>query len=92
MTEGAIGAVFSVHFDGPITVDHKVSLRVMAKTYEHVQRAIDRAYLLEVRGQIFHALHPFHTAENVQLYVAPLMEAGGFDVHGGDLYFLGVAE
>ena len=38
-------ATFSVHFDGPITVEHKVSIRVLAKTYEHMQRAIDRAYV-----------------------------------------------
>ena len=40
-----MNAVFSIHFDGPIVKEHKVSLRVMAKTYEHMQRAIDRAYL-----------------------------------------------
>lgn len=46
-------ATFSVHFDGPITTDHKVPLRVLSKTYEHMQRAIDRAYLLETYGQIY---------------------------------------
>ncbi len=40
-----MSAVFSIHFDGPIVTEHKVSLRVMSKTYEHMQRAIDRAYL-----------------------------------------------
>jgi hypothetical protein len=43
-------ATFSVHFDGPITVDHKVSIRVLAKTYEHMQRSIDRAFLIERYG------------------------------------------
>jgi len=38
-----MSAVFSIHFDGPIVTEHKVSLRVMSKTYEHMQRAIDRA-------------------------------------------------
>ncbi|MBN5088842.1 hypothetical protein JY460_12105 [Stenotrophomonas maltophilia] len=46
-------ALFSIHFDGAITVDHKVSVRVLANTYEHMQRAIDRAYLMEVHGQVW---------------------------------------
>lgn len=43
-------ASFSVHYDGPITVDHKVSIRVLAKTYEHMQRSLDRAFLIERYG------------------------------------------
>ena len=46
-------AVFSVHFDGPITIDHRVPIRVLAKTYEHMQRAIDRAYLIELHGEVW---------------------------------------
>lgn len=46
-------AVFSIHFDGPIVTEHKVSLRVMAKTYEHMQRAIDRAYLDTKYGEVW---------------------------------------
>lgn len=46
-------ATFSVHFDGPITVDHRVPIRVLAKTYEHMQRAIDRAYLIEHYGEVW---------------------------------------
>lgn len=46
-------ALFSIHFDGPITVDHKVSVRVLAGTYEHMQRAIDRAYLIEKHGEVW---------------------------------------
>lgn len=45
-------ASFSVHFDGDITVDHKVSVRVLAITYQHMQRAIDRAYLVEKYGAV----------------------------------------
>lgn len=45
-------ASFSVHFDGDITVDHKVSVRVMATTYQHMQRAIDRAFLVETYGAV----------------------------------------
>lgn len=45
-------AVFSVHFDGPITVNHRVSIRVLSKTYEHMQRAIDRAFLIEIDGDV----------------------------------------
>ncbi len=46
-------ATFSVHFDGPITIEHKVSIRVLAKTYEHMQRAIDRAYLINTYGEVW---------------------------------------
>ena len=46
-------AVFSVHFDGPIVKNHHVSLRVMSRTYEHMQRAIDRAYLVEKYGAVY---------------------------------------
>lgn len=46
-------ATFSVHFDGPITVNHRVPIRVLAKTYEHMQRAIDRAYLIELYGEVW---------------------------------------
>src|SRR5690606_2909926 len=47
------GAVFSVHFDGPITSEHLVSLRVLSRTYEHMQRAIDRAHLVQKYGSIY---------------------------------------
>ena len=46
-------ALFSIHFDGSITVDHQVSVRVLANTYEHMQRAIDRAYLIEKHGEVW---------------------------------------
>ena len=46
-------ATFSVHFDGPITVEHRVTIRVLARTYEHMQRAIDRAYLIEKHGDVW---------------------------------------
>lgn len=46
-------ATFSVHFDGPITVEHKVTIRVLSKTYEHMQRAIDRAFLIELHGEVW---------------------------------------
>lgn len=45
-------ASFSVHFDGDITIDHKVSVRVLANTYQHMQRAIDRAFLVGKYGVV----------------------------------------
>lgn len=45
-------ATFSVHFDGDITVDHRVSVRVLANTYQHMQRSIDRAFLLQKYGVV----------------------------------------
>lgn len=46
-------AIIGVHFDGPITTDHKVPIRVLANTYAHIQRAIDRAYLIETFGDVY---------------------------------------
>lgn len=46
-------ARFGIHFDGPITVEHRVSIRVLSKTYEHMQRAIDRAFLIEHYGEVW---------------------------------------
>lgn len=46
-------ALVSVHFDGPIVVNHHVSVRVLARTYEHLQRAIDRAYLINTYGDVY---------------------------------------
>lgn len=45
-------ASFKIHFDGDITVDHKVSVRVLGKTYNRMQSAIDRAYLVSVYGNV----------------------------------------
>lgn len=46
-------ATFSIHFDGSITNEHRLPLRVMAKTYEHMQRALDRAYLVQKYGEVW---------------------------------------
>lgn len=46
-------ATFSVHFDGPITIEHRLPLRVMARTYENMQRSIDRAYLINRHGAVW---------------------------------------
>ncbi|WP_295978876.1 hypothetical protein [uncultured Variovorax sp.] len=46
-------ATISIHFDGPITINHKAPIRVLANTYTHVQRAIDRAFLIETYGDVY---------------------------------------
>lgn len=46
-------AVFSVHFDGRITTNHQLPVRILAKTYEHMQRAIDRAYIIDKYGDVW---------------------------------------
>lgn len=43
----------SIHFDGPIAKDHAVDLRTFSKTLEHVQSAIERAYLDVKYGTIW---------------------------------------
>lgn len=35
----------SIHFDGPIAVDHSVQLRTLSKALDNIQNSIDRAYL-----------------------------------------------
>lgn len=45
-------ASFSIHFDGGITDQHRVSVRVLGNTYQHMQRAIDRAFLVEKYGAV----------------------------------------
>ncbi|MED5618736.1 hypothetical protein [Ideonella sp. BN130291] len=70
-------ATFGIHFDGPITVDHKVSIRVLAKTYEHMQRAIDRAYLIEKHGDVWkHARLKDHEYQETE-FIAEYPREGG---------------
>lgn len=38
-------AFISFHFDGSIALEHQVTARVLGKTLDHIQNAIDRAYL-----------------------------------------------
>lgn len=45
-------ATFSVHFDGDITKDHHVSIRVLGNTYLKMQSAIDRAYIVQKYGSV----------------------------------------
>lgn len=45
-------ASFSVHFDGDITINHLLPLRVLGKTYSSMQSALDRAYLTNKYGNI----------------------------------------
>lgn len=37
--------LISIHFDGPIAANHTVQLRTFSRTLDHIQTAIDRAYL-----------------------------------------------
>lgn len=47
-----MSASFSVHFDGDITINHMLPVRVLGKTYSSMQSAIDRAYLINKYGKI----------------------------------------
>lgn len=83
-------ATFSIHFDGPITVEHQVSIRVLSKTYEHMQRAIDRAYLINLHGEVWK--HARLTAEQYQdtEFIAAYPREGGiildaYRILGGDI-------
>ncbi|WP_428718297.1 hypothetical protein [Undibacterium curvum] len=46
-------SIISIHFDGPIAANHTVQLRTFSKTLEHIQTAIDRAYLDIKYGEIW---------------------------------------
>jgi len=43
----------SIHFDGPIAVDHSVQLRTLSKALDNIQNSIDRAYLDIKYGKIW---------------------------------------
>lgn len=44
---------FDIKFDGDIVKDHKLSLRVMGKTYNSMQSSIDRSYLVNLHGNVW---------------------------------------
>lgn len=70
-------ATFSVHFDGKITTNHKVPIRVLARTYEHMQRAIDRAYLINIHGEVWkHARLKHHQYQETD-FIAEYPREGG---------------
>lgn len=70
-------SVFSIHFDGPIVTDHKVSVRVMARTYEHMQRTIDRAYIDTKYGNVWkHARLKSDDYEHTEFIAAYPREGG----------------
>lgn len=72
-------ATFSVHYDGPITVEHHVPIRVLGRTYEHMQRAIDRAYLVNRYGNVWkHARLKAGDYESVDFIGAYPREGGIF--------------
>lgn len=70
-------ATFSIHYDGPITVDHKLPIRTLAKTYEAMQRAIDRAYLIDRYGDVWK--HARLTSEQYDetVFIAEYPREGG---------------
>lgn len=69
----------SIHFDGPITVNHHLTVRAMARTYEHMQRAIDRAYLAEKYGAVWkHARLKGEDYEQADFIAAYPREGGIF--------------
>jgi hypothetical protein len=77
-----MNAVFSIHFDGPIVTEHKVSLRVMAKTYEHMQRAIDRAYLDTKYGSVWKHARLKHEDYEQTEFLAEYPREGGIILDG----------
>jgi len=62
----------SLHFDGDISVDHKVTARTLAKSLTHTQNAIDRAYLDLKHGNLWKYARmsgeDYATADFIALY------------------------
>jgi len=77
-----MNAVFSIHYDGPIVTAHKVSVRVMAKSYEHMQRAIDRAYLDQKYGQVWKHARLRHEDYGATDFIAEYPREGGIILDG----------
>lgn len=75
-------SVFSIHFDGPIVTDHKVSIRVMARTYEHMQRSIDRAYLDTKYGSVWKHARLKHDDYAQTEFLAEYPREGGIILDG----------
>lgn len=42
-----------IHFDGDIAVNHQVSMRTLGRTLNHLQNAMDRAYIENKYGQVW---------------------------------------
>lgn len=48
-----MSATIQIHFDGPISIEHSVTLRTLSRTLDHMQSAIDRAYLDVKYGEVW---------------------------------------
>lgn len=70
-------ATFSVHFDGPITINHRVPIRVLANTYGYMQGAIDRAYLIGVHGEVWKHARLTRTQYEDTAFIADYPREGG---------------
>ncbi|WLQ15955.1 hypothetical protein O5O45_08515 [Hahella aquimaris] len=42
-----------IHFDGHIAKNHQVTIRTLGKTLQHLQSALDRAYIEQKHGHIW---------------------------------------
>lgn len=75
-------SIYSIHFEGPIVTEHKVSIRVMAKTYEHMQRSIDRAYLDTKYGSVWKHARLKQDDYNYTEFLAEYPREGGIILDG----------
>lgn len=65
------------HFDGPIVENHKISLRVLARTLVHLQSAVDRSYLDLKHGKVWkHAKLKRHEYDEANFIVGVAREGG----------------
>lgn len=65
-------------FDGPIVIDNHLSLRTTARTADHLQSAIDRAYLDTRYGDVFKYQKLKHNEYELVDFIALTPEPGSF--------------
>lgn len=72
--------LITIHYDGPIAVDHRLSLRTLGVTLSHMQSAIDRAYLELRYGRVVKHARLKHADYAVVDFTVGQPRDGGFIV------------
>lgn len=69
--------VLSIHFDGDIALNHRVSMRTLGKSLVHMQNSLDRAFLEKHNGVLWkYAKMKTEYFSEIDIYVAPPSSGG----------------
>lgn len=71
-------ASITFHFDGPIVIDHHVTIRTLGKMLDHAQNAIDRAYLDLTYGNVIKHQRLKHDEYEAVDFLALSPREGGY--------------